>query len=167
MQVSLVLSLNELHDGQNHLLLDVNVCGLRKLLKEVWMSDDIGRVITSRDSSETDEQKHVLQVIVILWVLVIRSLAGTDIPITSSKTCCKISAASCCLLKSNWLPVVEEIFHFRAHKKFEGSTANVSLFFTVMLRLMAFNMGDTQLDSEGTLFHSDGNTLNACNIELA
>ena len=50
---------------------------------------------------------------------------------------------------------------------FEGSTVNVALVFTIILRLMALNIGEKQMDSEGTLLHSDSKTHNTCNIELA
>ena len=41
---------------------------------------------------------------------------------------------------------------FKAHKKLDGSTGLVEFFFTVMLRLIARNIGDKVFDSEGTLF---------------
>ena len=65
MQVSLVLSQRRLHDGQNHLFCDVKISGFKNWFIEVWMSAETGRVIISRFSPDTDEQKEVLQETVI------------------------------------------------------------------------------------------------------
>ena len=61
MQVSLVLSERRLHEGQNHLFCDNKISGFRDWFIEVWMSADTGWATISRFSSETDEQKQVLQ----------------------------------------------------------------------------------------------------------
>ena len=61
MQVSLVLSERRLHEGQNHLFCDDKISGFRDWFIEVWMSTDTGWATISRFSSETDEQKQVLQ----------------------------------------------------------------------------------------------------------
>ena len=60
-QVSLVLSERVLHEGQNHLLCDDKISGFRNWLIEAWMSADTGRVKISRFSSDSEEQKQVLQ----------------------------------------------------------------------------------------------------------
>ena len=60
-QVSLVLSQRRLHDGQNHLFCDVKISGFKNWFIEVWMSAETGRVSISRFSSDTDEQKQILQ----------------------------------------------------------------------------------------------------------
>ena len=54
---------------------------------------------------------------------------------------------------------------FRAHKKLDRSTGSLEFFFMVMLRLMARNIGDKVLDSEGT--QRVGITLKICKMELA
>ena len=64
MQVSVVLSQRRVHDGQNHFC-DVKISGFKNWFIEVWMSVETGRVIISRFSSDTDEQKEVLQETVI------------------------------------------------------------------------------------------------------
>ena len=53
-----------------------------------------------------------------------------------------------------------------AHKTFDGSIALVESFLTAMLGLIARNMGEGN-DSQGTLFQSQGITLNTCKTELA
>ena len=65
MQVSPVLSQRRLHDGQNHLFCDVKSSSFKNWFMEVWMSAETGRVAISRFSSNTDEQKQVLQETVI------------------------------------------------------------------------------------------------------
>ena len=61
MQVSLVLSKRRLHEGQNHLFCYDKISGLRNWFIELCMSVDTGRVTISRFSSDTEEQKQVLQ----------------------------------------------------------------------------------------------------------
>ena len=80
--------------GKNHLFCDVKISGFENWLIEVWMSAETGRVTISRFSSDTDEQKQVLQETVIFYGLQIRCLAAIDIPFSSSKTTCSISATS-------------------------------------------------------------------------
>ena len=58
-----MLSQRRLHDGQNDLFCDVKISAFKNWFIEVWMS--AGRVTTSRFSSDTDEQKQVLQETVI------------------------------------------------------------------------------------------------------
>ena len=48
---------------------------------------------------------------------------------------------------------------FKAHEKLDGSTGLVEFFFTVILRLIARNIGDKLFDSGGTLFQRLGTTL--------
>ena len=167
-QVSLVLSQRRLHDGQNHLFCDVKISGFKNWFIEVWMSAETGRVTISRFSSDTDEQKQVLQETVIFCVLQIRWLAAIDIPFSSSKTTCSISTTSCCwVLKSKGTPLMMDSLRFKAHKKLDGSTGLVEFFFTAMLRLIARNIGDKVFDSEGTLFQRLGTTLKTCKMEFA
>ena len=103
------------------------------------MSADTGRVTIPPFSSDTDEQKELLPETVIFCVLQMKWLVAIDIPFISSKTTCSIYATSCWVLKSKGTPLTMESLRFRAHKKLEGSTGLVEIFFTVMLRLIAGN----------------------------
>ena len=85
MQVSLVLSERRLHEGQNHLFCDDKISGFRNWFIEVCMSAYTGRVTISRFSSDTEEQKQVLQETVIFCVLQIKRFAANDIPLTHLK----------------------------------------------------------------------------------
>ena len=102
-------------------------------------------------------------------MLEINWLAARDTAFSSSKTTCNsnISATSCWVLKSNGTPLKLDSLRFKAHKKFNGSTGLVEFFLKAMLRLIAHNIGDKVLDSEGTLFQRVGITLKICKIELA
>ena len=159
MQVSLVLSQRRLHDGQNHLFCDVKISGFKNWFIEVSMSAETGRVTISRFSSDTDEQKQVLQETVIFCVLQIRWPAAIDMPFSSSKTTCSTSATSCSVLKLKDTPLMMDSIRFKAHKELDGSTGLVEFFFTAMLRLIARNIGNKMFDSEGTLFQRFGTTL--------
>ena len=159
MQVSLVLSQRRLHDGQNHLFCHNKISGFKNWFIEVWMSAETGRVTISRFSSDTDQQKQVLQETVIFCVLQIRWVAAIDMPFSSFKTTCSISATSCWVLKLKGTSLMMDSFRFKAHKKLDGSTGLVEFFFTAMLRLIAHNIGDRVFDSEGTLFQRLGTTL--------
>ena len=64
-----MLSERALHEGQNHLLCDDKISGFRNWLIEDCMSADTGRVKTSRFSSDSEEQKQVLQETVTLDIL--------------------------------------------------------------------------------------------------
>ena len=55
---------------------------------------------------------------------------------------------------------------FKAHKKLDGSTGLVEFFFTVLLRLIAHNIGEKVFDSEGTLFQ-EVDIIKICKMELA
>ena len=167
MQVSLVLSQRRLHDGQNHLFCDVKISGFKNWFIEVWMSAETGRVTISRFSSDTDEQKQVLQETVIFCVLQIRWLAAIDMPFSSSKTTCNISATSCWVLKLKDTPLMMDSLCFKGHKKLDGSTGLVEFFFTAMVRLIARNIGNKVFDSEGTLFQRFDATLKTCMMEFA
>ena len=50
-----------LHEGQNYLFYNDKFSCLINWLTEVWMSADTGRISISRLSSDTKEQKQVLQ----------------------------------------------------------------------------------------------------------
>ena len=84
-------------------------------------------------------------------MLEINWLAARDTPFSSSKTTCNISATSCWVLKSKGTPLKLDRLPFKAHKKLDGSTGLLEFFLTVMLRLMARNIGDRVLDSVGLL----------------
>ena len=155
------------HKWQNHLFPDDKMSGLRNWLIEVGMPVDTCRGSISRFSSVSEEHRQVLQDSVVLIVLEIKLLAANDTPLSSSKTTCSISATSCWELKSKGITLVLDKVHFKAHKKLDGSTGFLEFFFMVMLRLMACNIGDKVLDSEGTLFQRVGITLKICKMELA
>ena len=163
-----MLSERVLHEGKNHLCCDNKISGLRNWLREVCMSVDTCRGSSiSRFSYEIEEHRQVLQDTVILCVLEIKLLAANDTPLTSSKTTCSISAASCWELKLKGATLVLHKLCFKAHKKFDGSLGSVEFFLTAMLRLIVHNIGDKWFDSQGTLFQSEGITLKTCQIELA
>ena len=58
MEVSLVLSVRELHDRQNHLLSDSKISGSKNLEKEELIFGDNGIVSMSNFSSLAEKQKH-------------------------------------------------------------------------------------------------------------
>ena len=66
---------------------------------QVFMPVDTCRDSISRFSSETEEDRQVLQDTVVLSVLEIKLLAANDTPLSSSKTTCSVSATSCWELK--------------------------------------------------------------------
>ena len=145
----------------------LKISGFKNWFIEVWMSAETGRITISRFSSDTDEQKQVLQETVIFCVLQIRWLAAIGMPFSSSKTTCSISATSCWVVKLKDTPLMMDSLRFKAHKKLDGSTGLVAFFFTAMLRLIARNIGDKVFDSEGTLFQRFGTTLKTCKMEFA
>ena len=124
---------------------------------QVFMPVDTCRDSISRFSSETEEDRQVLQDTVVLSVLEIKLLAANDTPFSSSKTTCSISATSCWELKSKGVTLVLDKLRFKAHKKLDGSIGLVQFFLTAMLRLIARKMGDKWFDSEETLFTCSSN----------
>ena len=136
-----MLSERVFHEGQNHLFCDDKIPGLRNWLI-VCMSVDICRGSTLRVSSETEEDRQLLQDIVVLRVLEIKLLAANDTPLSSSITTCRISATSCWELKLKRATLVLDKLRFKARKKLDGSIGFVEFFLTAMLRLIACNMGD-------------------------
>ena len=94
MEVSLVLSVRQLHDGQKHLLSDSKISGFKNLEKNLIFGDSgIARMFNF--FSLTEKQKHWLHETLILMVFEIKSLAATEVPFSSSMTNCSTSAASC------------------------------------------------------------------------
>ena len=94
MDISLVLSVRQLHDGQNHLLYESKISGFKSLEKEeLILGDNI--VTISNFSSLAEKQKHWLHETLIVMVFQIKSLAATDVPFSSSMTNCRTSGASC------------------------------------------------------------------------
>ena len=73
MEVSLVLSVRQLHDGQNHLLSESKISGFRHLEKEELMLGDNGIVRMSNFSSLAEKQKHWVHETLILMVFEIKS----------------------------------------------------------------------------------------------
>ena len=95
MKVSLVLSVRQLHDGQNHLLSESQVSGFKHLEKEELMFGDNGIFRMSNFSSLAEKKNHRLHETLILMVFEIKSLAATKVPFSSSMTNCSTSATSC------------------------------------------------------------------------
>ena len=58
MEVCLVLSVRQLHDGQNHLLSNSKISGFKNLEKEELIFGDNGIVSMSTLSSLAEKQKH-------------------------------------------------------------------------------------------------------------
>ena len=58
MEVSLVLSVRQLHEGQNHLLSDSKISGFENLEKEELIFGDNGIVSMSNFSLLVEKQKH-------------------------------------------------------------------------------------------------------------
>ena len=58
MEVSLVLSVRQLHDGQNHLFSDSKISGFKNLEREELIFGDNGIVSMSNFSSLAEKQKH-------------------------------------------------------------------------------------------------------------
>ena len=149
-----------LQEGQNHLFCNDKISGFRDWFIEVWMSTDTGGVTKSRFSSETDEQKQILQQTDIFCVLQIKWPAAIDIPFSSSKKICLV-------LKLKGTPLMMDSLSFKGHKKLEGSIVLVEFFFTAMLRQIARSVSNKVSDSEGTLFQRLGTTVTTYNIEFA
>ena len=101
MEVSLVLSIRQLHDGQNHLLSEFKISRFKNLEKEELILGGNGTVRISNFSSLAEKQKHWLDETLILMILEMKSLAATEVPFSSSMTTCSTSAACCCALKLN------------------------------------------------------------------
>ena len=56
----------------------------------------------------------------------------------------------------------------RVHKKFDGSTGLLDLYFIFMFRVIdLLRSGDKDGDSDGTLPHSDGKTVSVCRMVFA
>ena len=58
MEVSLVPSVRQLHDGQNHLFSDSKISGFKNLEREELIFGDNGIVSISNFSSLAEKQKH-------------------------------------------------------------------------------------------------------------
>ena len=95
MEVSLVLSVIQLHDGQNHLLSESKISSFKNLEREELILGDNGIVRMSIFSSLAEKQKHWLHETLILMVFESKSLAATKMPFRSSMKNCSTSAASC------------------------------------------------------------------------
>ena len=81
-----MLSEKTLHERQDHLFCNDKVSHFRNWLTEVWMSAGTGRVSVLRFSSDTEEQKQVLQEIdFCVLEIEIKCLAANDIPLSHLK----------------------------------------------------------------------------------
>ena len=58
MEISLVLSVRQLHDGQNHLFSDSKISGLKNIERGELIFGDNGIVSISNFSSLAEKQKH-------------------------------------------------------------------------------------------------------------
>ena len=86
MEISLVLSVRQLHDGQNHLLSGSKTSGFKNLGKEELIFGDNGIVRMSNFSSLAEKQKHWLHEKLILMVFEIKLLAATEVLFSLSMT---------------------------------------------------------------------------------
>ena len=75
-EVSLVLFVRQLRDGQKHLLSDSKISGFKNLEKEELIFGDNGIVSMYNFSSLAEKQKHWLHKTLILMVFEIKSLAA-------------------------------------------------------------------------------------------
>ena len=98
-QLSFVLFVRSLQDGQNHLLATVNSSGPNFYLMDLGTEEVKGRVIISTFSSQMLQQRQMLQVNDAWWVGEMILSAIWYMPFNSSITICKISGTSCWLLK--------------------------------------------------------------------
>ena len=96
MEVSLILSVRQLYDGQNHLFCDSKISDFKKeeLVRDELVFGGNGIFSMSNFSSLAEKQKHWLRKTSIL-IIEIRSLAATGVRFSSSMTNGSISAASC------------------------------------------------------------------------
>ena len=133
MKVSLILSVRQLHDGQNHVLSYSKIPGFKNLEKEELIFGDNGIVGMSNFTSLAEKQKHWLQETLILIVSEIKSLAATEIPFTVYT-----SAASYWELKLNGVWWDSEILQLRV---FAGSTGLLDLNFILMCRVTDLRIG--------------------------
>ena len=74
MEISLVLSVRQLNDGQNHLLSEDKISSFKNLEKEEPMLRDNGIARVSNFSSLAEKQKHWLHETLILMVFEIKPL---------------------------------------------------------------------------------------------
>ena len=151
-EVSLVLTVRQLHGVQNQLLSDSKITGSKSLEKEELIFGDNGIVSMSNFSSLAEKQKYWLQEKLIVMVFEIKSLAATEVPFSLSMTHCSTSATSCWVLKLNVVWWDSEILRVRAHKKIDGSTGLLDLDFIFMFKVIDLRSGDKDGDSDDTLF---------------
>ena len=164
-----MLSIQKLHDAQNHSFSKVINSDERNLSKELLTLSAMGTNTMSSFSFLTAEQNKLLHVIVVLKGLESKSSVLIDVSFNLSKTTCRISATSCCWeLKSKGALQVDEILHLSTHRKFEfeGSigTADFSL---IAISVIDFSNGDSRADSAEEVLQSEGITFSACRMVLA
>ena len=161
-----MLSLQELLDEQNHSFSNFSNSDERNFSKELLTLSAMGIDTMSSFSSPTAEQKQLLHVIVVFKVLESKSSALIDVPFSSSKTTCRISATFCWWLKSKGGLQVEEILHLSPHRKLEESIGTVDLSLIVIFSATDFINGNNCADSAEVL-QSKGITLSAWRMVLA
>ena len=165
--VSLVLSINPLHAGQNHLLSPVTFWEERNLCKDKEMDLTSGNGTTWTFTSSMLQQPQVSHVVEVLTHLARMLLAGVEWPFNSSNTNWRISGTSFWVLNWKGTCWVAESFLQSAHKNLEGSRGVGLLFKNDILRLTALVKGDRKPDLEADWHQNDGIVLKACKIEFA
>ena len=78
-EVTLVLSVRQLHYGQSHPLSYSKISGFKNLQREELIFGDNGIARISNFSSLAGKQKHLLQEILIVMVFEIKSLTATEV----------------------------------------------------------------------------------------
>ena len=140
--VSLVLSINPLHAGQNHLLTPVRFSEERYLSKDKEMDLASGKEIISSFTSSMLQQPQVSHVVEVLTDVARMLLAIVEWPFNSSNTTWRISGTSCWVLNWKGTCLLVESFLWSAHKKLEGSRGVVRLFKSDIFRVTALVKGD-------------------------
>ena len=162
-----MLSLQALHDGQDHSFSNVSNSDERNFSKELLKLSVMGTDTMSSFSSLTAEQKQLLHVIVVLKVLESKSPVLNNAPFNSSKTTCKNSATSCWELKSNRALQLDGILGLSAHREFDGSIGTADFSLITIFSTIDFSNRNSSADSAEEALQSKGITLSACRIVLA
>ena len=142
-----MLTVQELHDGQNHSFSNVSNSSERNFSKEVLTLSAMRTDAMSSFYFLTAEQKQLPHVIVVLKVLESKSSVLINVSFNLSKTTCRISAASCREFKSKGTLQMEEMLHLSAHRKLEGSIFTTYVFLIAIFNEIDFNNGDNCADS--------------------
>ena len=90
MEVSLVLFVRQIHDGQKMLFSDSKIPSVKNLEREELIFGDNGIVSMTNFCSLAEKQKHCLQETLILMEFEIKLLAATEVPFSPSMANCSI-----------------------------------------------------------------------------